>query len=66
MRKCSVCGLATGITFTTCMRCHYNEQKGFQKVEVPVDILAQYMPFELVSQLLIEHAKKHKGMEVIK
>lgn len=66
MNKCPVCGLTTGVTFDTCIRCHYNEKKSFQIIEVPVDVLAQHMPFELVSELLVEHAKKYKGMAVIK
>lgn len=66
MNKCPVCGLAMGITLGTCVRCHYNEQKGFQTIEVPVDVLAQYMPFEIISNLLVEHAKKYKEMAVIK
>ena len=44
MNKCPVCGLAMGITLGTCVRCHYNEQKGFQTIEVPVEVLNQYVP----------------------
>ena len=66
MSKCPVCGNTIGFAFGTCVKCHYNEQTGFQTIEVPVDVLAQHMPFELVANLLVEHAKKYKGMEVIK
>lgn len=66
MSKCPVCGNTMGFTFGTCIKCHYNEQTGFKTIEVPVELLAQYMPFELVSNLLVEHTKKYKGMAVIK
>lgn len=59
MSKCPVCGNTIGFAFGTCVRCHYNEQKGFQTIEVPVDILAHYMPSEVIIELLAQHAKKY-------
>lgn len=59
MNKCPVCGLAMGITLDTCVKCHYNEQTGFKTVEVPVEVLVQYVPFEVTSELLVQHAKKY-------
>ena len=59
MSKCPVCGNTMGFTFGTCIKCHYNEQTGFKTIEVPVELLAQYVPFEVTSELLAQHAKKY-------
>ena len=59
MNNCPVCGLSMGVSMNTCVRCHYNEQTGFQKIEVPVKVLAQYVPFEVTSELLAQHAKNY-------
>lgn len=59
MAKCSVCGNTIGFTFGTCINCHYNEQEGFKTIEVDIETLSHYMPFEVVSELLTRHAKKY-------
>lgn len=59
MSKCPVCGNTKGFAFGTCIRCHYNKQEGFKIIEVPMDILIQYMPLELVNDLLVTHYKKY-------